>query len=281
MANEDELKSRIHSLLSDYNKLSNKEAEAEKRTEDFIKNLFEALGWNFLSNEVIPQKKVKSAIRTTRVDYSFKKTGEVRPSFYLEAKRFSDNLENPDHRNQALSYGKNSGIRWVVLTNFIRWRVFNSDFFDEPEHAELFEFNLIDCLKNPEPMQWLLLFSRDKGGRALDNYARDHKKWKDSADIEELLTERLRDARKVLGKAIKEQNLPKFDTGQDMEKEIDACVQHILDRIIFCRMLEDNGGDPDRKLKDVLEKWESGDRRIQFYRDCLCPLDRKSTRLNS
>src|SRR3989338_7747677 len=271
MVDESELKSRIQSLLSEYNKLSNKQGEAEKRTEDFIKDLFEALGWNFLSNEVIPQKKVKSAIRTTRVDYSFKKSGDVRPSFYLEAKRFSDNLENPDHRNQALSYGKNSGIRWVILTNFIRWRVFNSDYFDKPEDAELFEFNLNKCLSNEDDLRSLILFSRENGGHALDEYAKKHKKWEESADIEELLTRRLLIARKSLGKAIKEQNLPKFDTGQDMEKEIDACVQHILDRIIFCRMLEDNGGDPDRKLKDVLEKWENGDRRIQFYRDCLCP----------
>ena len=118
MINENELKSRISSLLSLYNNLSGKEAKAEKRTEDFIKTLFEALGWNFLINEVIPQKKIKSAIRTTRVDYSFKKSSEVHPSFYLEAKRFSDKLENPDHRNQAISYGKNSGIRWVINLEF-------------------------------------------------------------------------------------------------------------------------------------------------------------------
>src|SRR3989338_7473701 len=56
-----------------------------------------------------------------------------------------------------------------------------------------------------------------------------------------------------------------------MEESIDYCVQTILDRIIFCRMLEDSGGDPDRKLRDTLEKWKNGDMRIQFYKDFLCP----------
>ena len=118
-------------------------------------------------------------------------------------------------------------------------------------------------------MSWLLLFSRDQNSSVIDDYAKKHKKWKESEDIEELLTKQLMEARKKLANAIKEQNLPKFDTGQDMEESIDSCVQTILDRIIFCRMLEDNGGDTERRLQNVLERWENGDQRIQFYKDFL------------
>ncbi|MBU4246308.1 MAG: N-6 DNA methylase, partial [Nanoarchaeota archaeon] len=32
-----------------------------------------------------------------------------------------------------------------------------------------------------------------------------------------------------------------------------------------------NGCDPDRKMQDALERWENGDKRIQFYKDFLCP----------
>lgn len=271
MVNEQEIKTCIISLLRKYNQLPHKESEAEKRTEEFLRPLFECMGWEWLSSEVTPQSKVKGGTKTTRVDYSFRKVGELRPSFYLEAKRFSDYLEDPEHVEQAIGYGKNSGIRWVILTNFIKWKIFNADYFDEQKHAELFEFDLNSCLENPEDIHLLLLFSREKGGVALDEYAKKHKKWKESADIEDLLTEQLLDARKKLSIAIKEQNLPKFDTGQDMEEAIDACVQAILDRIIFCRMLEDNGADPDRKLSNIFEKWEKEDKRIQFYKDFLCP----------
>ncbi|MBU4086771.1 MAG: N-6 DNA methylase, partial [Nanoarchaeota archaeon] len=271
MINEDEIKKEIASLLKRYNSLPNKDEESEKKAEEFISELFKKLGWDWLSAEVTPQKKIKSAVKTTRVDYSFKKEGDIRPSFYFEVKRFSDALQNPEHISQAIGYGKNSGTRWVVLTNFIKWRVFNSDYFDEPIHAELFEFDLNDCLTNPESINWLLLFSRENGGFDLDEYAKKHKKWKESADIEDLLTEQLLITRKKLGIAIKEQNLPKFDTGQNMEEAIDACVQTILDRIIFCRMLEDNGGDQERKMVDVLERWKNGDNRVQFYKDFLCP----------
>ena len=272
MLNQDNVRNKIRSLLLEYNELPNKHLEAEKRTEDFIRPLFENLGWKWLSDEVTPQQRVRGGGKTTRVDYAFRKSGELRASFYLEAKRFSNKLTDQEHIKQVLGYGKNSGIRWVILTNFEIWRIFNSDYFDEPEHAELFDaFSLNDCLKNDEYIARLLLLSRQQGGTALDEYAKKHKKWKESADIEDLLTEQLLDARKKLGNAIIEQNLPKFDTGQNIEDSIDACVQTILDRIIFCRMLEDNGGDPDRKLKDAKEKWEQGDKRSQFYKDFLCP----------
>ncbi|MCH8003949.1 MAG: N-6 DNA methylase [Nanoarchaeota archaeon] len=271
MTNLIEVKECITNLLKGYNDLPNKGKESEKKTEEYIRPLFEKLGWDWLSSEVTPQKKVKSALRTTRVDYSFKKKGELHPSFYLEAKRFSDKLTNPEHVKQALDYGKNSGNRWVILTNFTKWMVFNSDYFDEPGHAGLFEFELNECLNNQECMSWLLLFSRDQNSSAIDDYAKKHKKWKESEDIEELLTKHLMESRKTLANAIKEQNLPKFDTGQDMEEAIDSCVQNILDRIIFCRMLEDNGGDTERRLQNVLERWENGDQRIQFYKDFLCP----------
>ena len=134
-------------------------AESEKRVEDFIRPLFEAMDWAWLTKEVTPQKEVKGGSRTTRVDYAFRKSGDLRPSFYVEVKRFSDKLETKDHIKQVLDYGKNSDIRWVVLTNFLKWKVFNSDYFDEPEHSELFEFSLQDCLTNVECLQWLLLFN--------------------------------------------------------------------------------------------------------------------------
>jgi len=271
MTNSEALKQKINGLLKEYALLPKKDDESERRTEDFVLPVFEVLGWKRRSVEVIPQKRVRRGSSTTRVDYSFKREGDVRASFYVEVKRFSDKLENPQHVKQALEYGKNSSTRWVVLTNFDKWRVFNSDYFDQPEHAELFELGINDVLSDDERLGWLLLFGRENGSRALDEHARKHKKWKESADITELLTEHLLDTRKNLARAIFDQNKLKFDTGQDAESTVDECVQHILDRIIFCRMLEDNGIDPDLRLMNVLDQWKEGDKRVQFYKDYLCP----------
>src|SRR3990172_3717403 len=140
---------------------SHSREESEKRTEDFLRPIFEAIGWKWLSKEVTPQKKVRQAGRATRVDYAFRKSGELFNSFYVEAKKLSDSLDNADHVKQALDYGKNSGTRWIVLTNFFRWRVFNSDFYNEPDHAELFDFEIEQCLADEERLGRLLKFSPD------------------------------------------------------------------------------------------------------------------------
>ncbi len=270
MTNHDEAKTAIKRLLLRYSELPNPGSEAERRVEEFLRPLFESLGWDWLSKDVIPQKKIRGGQRTTRVDFAFKKAGDVRPSFYLEVKRFSNQLDNPEDIQQAIGYGKNGGIRWVILTNFNRWGIFNSDFFDEPHHAELFEFTLDECLEKSEKLQWLLLFSREKSGFAPDNYAKEHKRWKKSESVEYLLTKQLIDFREKLSKAIYEQNTLLFNTTEPNEDvSLDACIQHIIDRIIFCRMLEDSGADPERKMADEFEKWKS-DRRVQFYREFLC-----------
>jgi len=271
MPSQEHLKEKIASLLKKHASVSGKHEESERKAEEFVLEIFEELGWNKLGTEVIPQKRIRRGAHTTRVDYSFKKDGDLRASFYVEVKKFSDNLENPLHIKQAIDYGKNSSTRWVVLTNFLKWRVFNSDYFNEPQHSELFEFDIESILTNPEHIVWLLLFERKYGANALDDHAKKHKKWKETADITELLENHLLEIRKILTKIIYDQNKMKFDTGQDANESCEYCVQHIIDRLIFCRMLEDNGIDPDLRISNIYEEWKNGDKRIQFYKDFLCP----------
>jgi Alw26I/Eco31I/Esp3I family type II restriction m6 adenine DNA methyltransferase len=269
MKPESEFKSLITGLHSKLNQLPNRDSETEKKAEEYLRQVFEALGWDWLGSEVMPQKRVKSGGKAKRVDYSFKKTGRIKPDFYMEVKKFSEDLGNPAHVEQAIGYGKNSGIRWVLLTNFKRWRVFNSDYFDEPNNAELFDFDLLGAERDPDKMRWLLLFSKGQGGPALDDYAKKHKKWKESESVEDLLTEQLITTRRVLSTAIREQNHDLFDPEpEDEDVSVDSCVQHILDRLIFCRMLEDNGSESGFRMDEERRKWE-GDKRVQFYREFL------------
>ena len=271
MKTEAEIKSLIISLHSKLNSLPNRDSETEKKAEEYLRDIFGALGWDWLSSEVIPQKRVRSGGKTKRVDYAFKQTGRIKPDFYLEVKKFSEDINNPVHARQALEYGKNSGIRWVILTNFIHWRVFNSDFFELPNQAEIFSgFNLLDASVDQEKFGWLMLFSREQGGPALDEYAKKHKKWRESESVEDLLSEQLIETRKHLSNAIRDQNRDLFDPEPtDEDASVDSCVQHILDRLIFCRMLEDNGIGDGFRMEEKLREWEN-DKRVQFYREQLC-----------
>ncbi|EQD50254.1 hypothetical protein B2A_07370, partial [mine drainage metagenome] len=140
---------------------------------------------------VIPQKKIKHAASSDRVDYSLKLIGSMKPSMYVEVKKFARDLSNPEWIKQAVEYGKNGGARWVVLTNFHKIRIFNSDFYADLNNAELFrEIDLLVDVDNPKVMEQLFLISREAcKENNLDQYAKDHKKWKESADIEELMTD--------------------------------------------------------------------------------------------
>jgi Alw26I/Eco31I/Esp3I family type II restriction m6 adenine DNA methyltransferase len=273
MTLEEEVKATILRLHSSFDGLPDPSSESEKKAEDYLSPLFGALGWDWLTAEVKPQKRVRSAGRTKRVDYAFRKTGRLRSDFYLEVKNFSESVYDAGHVKQALEYGKNSGTRWVILTNFTDWRIFNSDFFENPDSAELFTgFKLLDAATDPEKLGWLMLLSREQGGPALDEYAKKHKKWKESESVEDLLTEQLIETRKALSSALREQNRDLFDHESPNEDfSVDSCVQHILDRIIFCRMLEDSGVGDGLRMEQAYEEWKN-DKRAQFYRDHLCHL---------
>lgn len=278
MIDKSELVSGVKELLTKYTNLSEKYRKnvAEPKAEEYVLALFKLLGWETLSEEVIPQQKIRRAASSDRVDYSFKINGFLRPSMYVEVKKFARNLSDPEWVNQAIEYGKNGGARWVILTNFTKIRVFNSDFYSEPENAELFrEIDLESDIDNPTRLEHLLLMSRDACfENKLDEFAKLNKKWRESADIEDLLTKTLQKIRKRWVQGIYEQNWRLFEEEDDPTEAVDQAVQMLVDRIIFCRILEDNGVDEDRKLRHEYERWEK-DKRTQFYSEYLVPFFEK------
>ncbi|MBI3588053.1 hypothetical protein HY095_02575 [Candidatus Micrarchaeota archaeon] len=100
---KDPIRQKVSELLVKFDTLPDSKLEAEKRTEEFITPLFETLGWDLLTSQVTPQSRVRSASRTTRPDYSFRKEGDLRHSFLLEVKRFSSELDNPDYVKQRVT----------------------------------------------------------------------------------------------------------------------------------------------------------------------------------
>lgn len=276
MLDKSEIILNIKRLLAKYQGLSSsyKKSAAEPKAEEYVIALFKLLGWDSLSEEVIPQQKIKRASSSDRVDYSFKIAGFLKPSMYVEVKRFARNIDSPEWVKQAVEYGKNGGARWVILTNFNQIRVFNSDFYGDMDNAELFE--KIDIAKDLDTrLEHILLLSREACfENKLDTYAKLNKKWKESANIEDLLTETIRKIRKKWVQGIYEQNWRLFEEEEDIADAVDQSVQMLFDRIVFCRILEDNGVDEDRKLRHEYEKWE-GDKRTQFYTEYLVPFFEK------
>jgi len=99
------------------------------------------------------------AIRGTYVDLAVKVGSDVR--FLIEAKAIGQQLKDT-HVKQAIDYGANHGIEWVVLTNGILWQVYKIHFKQPIDKALVFEIDLLKVTpKNPQLIEGFGNLSRE------------------------------------------------------------------------------------------------------------------------
>lgn len=80
------------------------------------------------------------AIKGTYVDLAVKVDNEIR--FLIEAKAIGLELKEA-HVKQAIDYGANQGIEWVVLTNGQMWRVYRIHFGQPIEKSLVIEIDVL------------------------------------------------------------------------------------------------------------------------------------------
>jgi hypothetical protein len=95
------------------------------------------------------------AIRGTFVDLAVKVDEKFR--FLIEAKAVGVELKET-HVKQAIDYGANQGIEWIILTNAITWRVYRVLFQKPVDKSLVFELDItkvnprdrevVECLGN-------------------------------------------------------------------------------------------------------------------------------------
>ena len=143
----------IAELVERYRRLDAKSLRAynEANTcKDFILPLFRALGWDvYDSAEVSAERKVSRG----RVDYAFRLGGI--PKFFLEAKRFATDLEDPKWARQVINYAWIKGVTWAVLTDFEGLKVFNAEWKEANPLRNIFidltYDQYLDCLLYTSP----------------------------------------------------------------------------------------------------------------------------------
>jgi hypothetical protein len=95
------------------------------------------------------------AIRGSYVDLAVKVGNEVR--FLIEVKAIGVALKD-SHVKQAVDYGANQGIEWVLLTNGWNWQIYKIEFGQPIDKAKVFDIDLfqltgrsdqvVDCFGN-------------------------------------------------------------------------------------------------------------------------------------
>lgn len=99
------------------------------------------------------------AIRNSFCDLVIKVDEKI--LFLLEAKSINTELKEK-HIKQAVDYGANQGIEWVVLTNSINWRIFKIGFAKPIAFREVTSFNLLQInLKDQDSVRSVGILSRE------------------------------------------------------------------------------------------------------------------------
>ncbi len=232
-------KEKIAALVAKYNAEAVSDKLGRYSEEDvknaFIKPLFEALGWDIENrDETSAEEHIKFA---GRADYGFYLNG--RPKFYLETKKVSADLNNPEFANQAVRYAWNKGITWAVLTNFKGLKIFNAQDIKRSLADKLFK-----DIKHTEylsRLDELLLLSREAfAENLLDKEAAKVGKIYLRVPVGDKLYKDLDECRAKLTNALLKCN-PELKKNHDL---LDEGVQKLLDRLIFLRVAEDRNVEP-------------------------------------
>lgn len=255
---------RIKKLIEKYERV--KKAKQIRRYDesntrkDFIMPLFQALSWDvyndFTDREVVEEE---TAVKG-KVDYSFRVNNI--PQFLLEAKALKEDLDKLEWAKQAVTYGWNKGIPWVVLTDFESLKLFNSEWQVETPRPNL-EFTYDEFLKRLDDLWFLSRESIEKS--ELDRQA---EKWGIKArrlKVTEKLAADLLKWRELLYKVFRLYNKDKS------EEEINESVQRVLDRFIFIRVCEDRQLE-EKILWQTLQTWITHDRKPHNFMQALRPI---------
>jgi len=231
-----DLVKKFHALESSKIKSFNEAATKQ----GFIQPLFEALGWDFSdTDEVSPEDNTSNG----RVDYAFKLHGVSQ--FYVEAKPFKEDVHDPKHIKQAVSYAYNKGVTWAVLTNFQSLRVFNAQ-KTEP-------FISIDCDLYETDFERLWLLSKESLTSGLLN--QEAVKWGALPvliPVEKRLFTQMRVWREQLFNQIFRYN-EKFGLKPE---QVDDIIQKLFNRLVFIRTAEDRGIE-EKGLLALLHQWKT------------------------
>jgi predicted type IV restriction endonuclease len=99
------------------------------------------------------------AIRGTYCDVAIKLNDKI--EYLIECKAVGIDLKD-NHLRQAIGYGANKGIQWIILTNGIEWQVHKLK-FEQPIQCELVaKFNMNEIsLKNERDIQKLAIITKE------------------------------------------------------------------------------------------------------------------------
>ena len=224
---------------------------------DFLDPFFEALGWDVTNRknysekyrEVVHEVSVEVDGGAKAADYAFQSGGHVH--FFVEAKKPAVNIEvNPEPAFQIRRYGWSAKLNVSVLSDFEQLAVY--DCRQKPVHGDpahvgrvnLYSFT--EYLDKWDEIAGLLSYDAVHQG-SLEKFTDSLKGKRGTADVDDAFLAEMEHWREELARVIALRNV------KLTQREINTAVQLIIDRIIFLRICEDRGIEPENGLRDATD----------------------------
>ena len=265
----------IHQLVARF--AENREAyrsgkynEAQLRQE-FLDPFFEALGWDIYNRngfspeyrDVVIEDSLQIEGASKAPDYAFK-IGKER-KFYVEAKKPSVDIKGDIHpAYQLRRYAWNARLPLSILTDFEELAVYNCKNKPNPGDSAATGrdkfFRYTDYVEKWDEIAGI--FSRDavwKG--SFDRFAESSKGKKGTTEVDDAILGDIESWRKLLALNIALRNPQVAD-----ERQLNYAVQMTIDRILFLRICEDRGIEPEEQFKNMTSRPGIYARMVELFR---------------
>lgn len=251
----EELVTRFEEQYASYKKSEYNETLTRR---DFIDPFFKALGWDIDNEqgyaeayrEVIHEDRIKVGKATKAPDYSFRIGGGKR-LFFVEAKKPSVDVKGevaPAY--QVRRYGWSAKLPISIITDFEELAVYDCTKKPNPtDKASVSRTNYLTFREYLTQFDFLWdTFSKEKVLKgSFDKYVQSTANKKGTATVDKEFLQSLDTWRTLLA-----ENIAKCNKELD-EDEINFVVQQTIDRLIFLRIAEDRGVEPNGNMQSVLK----------------------------
>ncbi|MFH0807383.1 MAG: DNA methyltransferase, partial [Elusimicrobiota bacterium] len=283
MANKEAAYKKIAELVErfeeQYESYKNAGYNETQTRRDFIDPFFKALGWDIDNEqgcaesyrEVIHEDKVKVGGATKSPDYSFRLAGSKR-LFFVEAKKPSVFVkEEIPPAYQIRRYGWSAKLPVSIVTDFEEFAVYDCTIkpypTDKASVARIRYLTFRDYLKEFDFI-WETFSKEQVLKGSFDKFVKSDTQKKGTATVDKDFLQSLDNWRTYLATSISWNN-KNLD-----EDEINFAVQQTINRIIFLRIAEDRGVEPDGKLNYAVKQ---GD----YYRNLFEQFRKADEKYNS
>ncbi|CAD6491416.1 MAG: N-6 DNA Methylase [Candidatus Argoarchaeum ethanivorans] len=245
-----ELAQRFRYNLDVYKKSAYNETQVRR---EFIDPFFEALGWDVENKQghaeqykdVVHEDAIKVGSSTRAPDYSFRIGGQRK--FFVEAKKPAVNIkEDVSPSYQLRRYAWSAKLPLSIVTDFEELSVYDCRVKPGPKDkasvARIGYYTFEEYLDKFDEIYDV--FSKDailKG--SFDRHAQSTKGKRGTAEVDSEFLKEIESWREMLAKNIALRN-PDVSI-----YELNYAVQKIIDRVIFLRICEDRGIEPDGRLQ--------------------------------